>query len=254
MKPRKHKRYGWIPSLPDKRDLIRAPKMGGIVPQSVDLRQLCPPVYDQGQLGSCTANAIAGAIEFDQLKQGFKPPWTPSRLFIYYQERFIEGTVGTDSGAMIRDGIKVIATLGAPPEPEWPYDISQFAVAPNDQSVQDAIRNLALKYESVNQTLQDLLDAIAGGFPVVFGFTVYDSFESQVVAQTGVMPMPNLDSESVLGGHAVLAVGYDQDKKIFIVRNSWGDGWGDHGYFYMPFNYISDSSLASDFWTVTQMQ
>jgi C1A family cysteine protease len=131
--PRKIKGYGWIPDLPDHRDHLYAapPPRLTALPPSTDLRPQCPPVYDQGQLGSCTANAIAGAIEFDQMKQG-QTPFVPSRLFIYYNERDIEGTVGSDSGAQIRDGIKSVAQQGVCPEPEWPYDITKFTEKPPD--------------------------------------------------------------------------------------------------------------------------
>jgi C1A family cysteine protease len=113
--PRKIARYGWIPDLPDHRDhLFAAPsRVLSALPQSADLRSSCPGVYDQGQLGSCTANAIAAAIEFDQLRDQLVDVFVPSRLFIYYNERDMESTVASDSGAMIRDGVKSVATVGA---------------------------------------------------------------------------------------------------------------------------------------------
>src|SRR5450631_3498884 len=124
--------YGWLPDLPDQRDLSYAAPAPLLkkLPASVDLRPQCPPVYDQGQLGSCTANAIAGAVQFDEIRSGIAPTWTPSRLFIYYNERALEGTVSADSGAQIRDGIKVIAKLGVCPESDWPYDITKFTEKP----------------------------------------------------------------------------------------------------------------------------
>ena len=134
--PRKIQRYGWIPDLPDHRDFFYAAPIPTLraLPTSIDLSPQCPPVYDQGQLGSCTGNAIAGAIHFDRLKQNIQPDFIPSRLFIYYNERDMEGTVGTDSGGQIRDGIKSVAAQGVcpedPPPPDWSYDISQFAAKP----------------------------------------------------------------------------------------------------------------------------
>src|SRR5271157_81551 len=133
-------KYGWIKDRPDFRDhLYRRPAglLAAPLPESVDLRAQCPPVYDQGQLGSCTANAIAGALEFDRIKEGL-PDFTPSRLFIYYNERVMEGTVGTDSGAQIRDGIKSVGSVGAPPETDWPYNIAEFAVKPPPKAFTDA--------------------------------------------------------------------------------------------------------------------
>src|SRR3989440_2703094 len=118
--PRKVAGYGWIPDLPDQRDHLYAapPPVVSALPPSSDLRPHCPPVYDQGQLGSCTANAIGAAIQFDRMKQNLSPNFVPSRLFIYYNERVMEGTVSTDSGAQIRDGIKSVAKQGACPEPD----------------------------------------------------------------------------------------------------------------------------------------
>jgi C1A family cysteine protease len=246
-----HGGYGWIPDLPDARDylyaapLVRFPKG---LPPAVDLRSECPPVYDQGQLGSCTANAIAAAIEFDQGKQG-STEFVPSRLFIYYNERMMEGTVNQDAGAQIRDGIKSVAQLGAPPETDWPYDIGKFSQQPPDQAFQDAKKDIVSSYAGVAQTLNQMQGCLAAGYPFVFGFTVYESFESQAVASTGMVPMPSA-GEAVLGGHAVLAVGYDDSTRNFIVRNSWGPGWGARGYFYMPYEYLLTPDLSDDFWTI----
>lgn len=243
--------YGWLPDLPDARDydyaapLIRFPRG---LPSAVDLRSECPPVYDQGQLGSCTANAIGGAIEFDQRKQGTKE-FVPSRLFIYYNERVMEDTVNQDAGAQIRDGIKSVVKLGAPPESDWPYDIAKFTQKPPQQAYQDAIQDLVASYARVTQSLGQMQGCLASGYPFVFGFTVYESFESEAVASTGIVPMP-ASGERAVGGHAVVAVGYDDTKRTFIVRNSWGADWGDKGYFYMPYEYLLTSDYADDFWTV----
>jgi C1A family cysteine protease len=249
--PHKIKHYGWIPDLPDARDHLYAapaPVMAKL-PSKMDLRSQCSPVYDQGQLGSCTANAIGGAIQFDRMKQNLTPNFVPSRLFIYYNERVIEGTVATDSGAQIRDGIKTVATQGACPEPDWPYDISKFAVPPPKADFTEALGNRAVSYNRLVQNLNLLKGCLASGYPFVFGFTVYESFESQAVAQTGIVPMPS-PGEKVLGGHAVMAVGYDDSTQRFIVRNSWGTSWGIGGYFMMPYAYVTDSNLADDLWTI----
>jgi C1A family cysteine protease len=242
--------YGWNRDIPDERDFVySAPLMRypqGL-PPAADLSSECPPVYDQGSLGSCTANAIAGAIEFDQKKQGTQE-FVPSRLFIYYNERVIEGTTGYDSGAQIRDGIKTVATLGAPTEADWPYDLAKFTLEPPPQAYTDAKTDVVSSYSRVNQDLMQMRGCLASGFPFVFGFTVYESFESDVVAQTGIVPMPGT-GEKILGGHAVLAVGYDDAKRAFIVRNSWGDTWGLKGYCMMPYEFLL-SKNSSDFWTI----
>jgi C1A family cysteine protease len=249
------RKYGWVRDLPDQRDRKFWPLRGAegtpTLPPSVDLRAHCPPVYDQGQLGSCTANAIAGAIEFDAARQGL-PANMPSRLFIYYNERALEGTVGSDSGAQIRDGIKSVAQWGDCPESEWPYDINQFATQPPQLCYTDAAKHLALVYESIDQDLNDFRSCLAAGFPFVFGFTVYESFESESVAQTGIVPLPGWFERS-LGGHAVLAVGYDDASSRFTVRNSWGPSWGDQGYCYFPYAYLT-GWLASDFWTIRTVE
>ncbi len=131
---RKIQGYGWRPDMPDGRDLRYAAPPAALeeLPDKVDLRQQCPPIYDQGQLGSCTANAIGGALEFDQIKQGQASPFTPSRLFIYYNEREIEGSVDSDDGAEIRDGVKSVANQGACKEATWPYDIDKFRDKPSE--------------------------------------------------------------------------------------------------------------------------
>ncbi len=251
LRPSEHGGYGWIRDLPDARDFMYAAPLMRFpqgLPPSVDLRSGCPPVYDQGQLGSCTANGIAGAIEFDQSKQGTKE-FTPSRLFIYYNERVMEGTVSQDSGAQVRDGIKSVATLGAPPETDWPYDIKEFAVRPPAAAYNDAKQDLVSVYSRVAQNVVQMQGCLAEGYPFVFGFTVYESFESQEVADTGIVPMPGT-GEATIGGHCVVAVGYDSANRQFIVRNSWGTGWGLKGYCMMPFEYLLSPQLASDFWTI----
>ena len=250
--PRKIARYGWTPDVPDHRDQMfaAAQPILAALPPCVDLRTKCPKPYDQEQLGSCTANAIAGALEFNQKKQKQKPTFTPSRLFIYYNERVMEGTVDSDAGAMIRDGIKSVAQQGAPPEkPWWPYDITKFREKPPKPVNDEAAKHQAVLYQRVARTLNQMKGCLAAGFPFIFGFSVYESFESQTVASTGVVNMP-LPKEKLLGGHAVLAVGYNDSESRFIVRNSWGDKWGQKGYFTMPYTYLLDGNLADDFWTI----
>jgi C1A family cysteine protease len=245
---------GWVPDLPDGRDLLYGapPKPLAKLPEEVDLRSKCPPVYDQGELGSCTANAIGGALEFDQIKQRQKA-FTPSRLFIYYNERAMEGTIDSDSGAMIRDGVKSVAKRGAPKEDTWPYEIERFRDKPNKSAYTEGKKHQAILYMRVNQALGQLKGCLAEGFPVIFGFTVYTSFLSQQVAKTGKVEMPRAN-ERVEGGHAVIAVGYDEGQQRFIVRNSWGPKWGMSGYFTMPYPYLLQQSLSRDFWTIRRVE
>jgi C1A family cysteine protease len=248
--PRPVARFGWIPDLPDFRDLkFSAPvEIMGDLPERVDMREQCPPVYDQGQLGSCTANAIGAMLQFDQKKQ-LQQDFQPSRLFIYYGEREMEGTIDSDSGAMIRDGIKVVNTLGAPPETDWDYDITKFSEKPPQKAYDDAQMHQALSYRRIPRDIEQMKGCLASGFPFVFGFRVYESFESSEVAETGRAHLPE-PGEQALGGHAVMAVGYNERINRIIIRNSWGTGWGRDGYFTLPYKYFKDSGLSSDFWSI----
>jgi C1A family cysteine protease len=244
-------RYGWKPDLPDFRDYLLAVRPPKKLPDKVSLRAEMPPVYDQGQIGSCTANAIGAALEHGQRRQKKARPATPSRLFIYYNERVMEGTVGEDSGAYIRDGVKSVNILGAPPETLWPYDEARFTEQPPKRAYTTALRHQALSYARVTPTTAALQSVLAAGFPIMFGFTVFETFESNEVAKNGRVPMPASD-ERLIGGHAVLLIGYDVTSglNVWEVRNSWSADWGDDGYCWFPGSYLVDSGLAADFWTI----
>jgi len=241
------KKYGWIPDVPDHRDLkFKATIVKTALPKHVDLRVGMPAIYDQGELGSCTANGIAA--QFDYIYNTIHKSFiTPSRLFIYYGEREIEGSIGEDSGAMIRDGIKYVADKGTCKESTWAYNINKFTEKPSQESYNEASKYKITKYQRVN-SLTQLKQALAQGMPVVFGFSVYESFESTKTSKTGIVTKPR-KTERILGGHCVLAVGYDTTKKIIIVRNSWGTGWGDNGYCYFPESYFT-KDLTDDFWAI----
>lgn len=260
----RHHSLGWQRDLPDHRDLLYSAPLVQLkaLPAKVDLRKGCPPVYNQGGIGSCTANAIAAAVQFDRRKSKQKPDFVPSRLFIYYNERAIEHTIHFDAGAQIRDGIKSVAKQGVCPEKEWPYDDTApptenapFPVSapaahkPPAKCYKDAAKYTAISYQRVVQTLTQMKGCLAEGFPFVFGFTVYEKWYDKL---TTVLPLPSAH-EGVVGGHAVLAVGYNDAKQLFTFRNSWGASAGDEGYFYMPYAYLTDTSLASDLWTVRGM-
>jgi C1A family cysteine protease len=255
MTVRRIKGFGWVPDRPDHNDHLYAPSPALLrsLPSAVDLRDKCPPVYDQGDLGSCTANGIGFAVQYDRMAEGLADQAPLSRLFIYYNERVVEGTVSEDSGAMIRDGIKSMAKIGACDETIWPYDTAKFAEEPPLAAFEAAADCKASRYSRVvvghSVGLGQFKAALASGRPPVFGFTVYESFESAEVARTGVMPTPS-HSEQVLGGHCVAAVGYDDEKQWIICRNSWGPGWGDLGYFYMPY---SVAMTGSDFWVINSV-
>jgi len=257
------RQYGWVPDRPDQRDyLYSAIRPVVRLPKKVDLREFCSVVENQEALGSCTANALAGNLEYLDRK-GITFPFGDrdnydrrterdlgytdvSRLFIYYNERVLEGTVDYDSGATLRDGIKTLKKTGVCWETTWPYLIGKFSRKPSKQSYREAKKHRIESYHRIS-TLSEMLTCLAEGYPFVFGFTVYESFQSQRVAKTGAANMPG-KKEKVLGGHAVLAVGYNQKQKRFLVRNSWGAKWGKDGYFTMPYEYLE--TLAADFWTI----
>jgi C1A family cysteine protease len=242
------RKYGWRADLPDIRDFrYSAPRGKAPLPKKVDLRFFCSAVEDQGNVGSCSGQAFAAILEYLDRKGDGKYV-DVSRLFIYYNERKLEGTVGEDSGALLRDGIKSLAKWGACDEKLWPYQESIFLREPSSEAYQDALKRKIVAYYRVS-TLDDVKSALAEGLPVVFGFSVYESFESGEVAKTGMVSMPER-SERMMGGHAVVAVGYDDDLGRVIVRNSWGEAWGDRGYFYLPYGYIESRDLSDDFWVI----
>lgn len=245
------RKYTYRPDLPDKRDHYFRPALAAY-PRFMDLRSSMTKIEDQGDLGSCTANAAVALAEYLDFRKDRRYR-NCSRLFVYYNERVLEGTVGQDSGAYIRDAIKAMAKWGLCTETAWPYAINKFRARPPAACFTAAAKHKALDYQRVNQTLDELCSAIAEGFPVEFGFSVYESFETDAVARTGMVPVPQA-GEALLGGHAVAIAGYDLDHGLFICRNSWGRDWGAKGYFYMPVNYVLDGDLAEDFWIVRQFQ
>jgi C1A family cysteine protease len=248
------RKFGTIPDKPDDRDYIYKAVLAPTqikLPSSVNLTSKCPAVYDQGDLGSCTGQAIAGAVAFAHRKVE-STDLDPSRLFIYYNERELEGTVSEDAGASIRDGIKVCNQFGVCPEALWPYIISKFAIKPPPNCYTAALKDKVVKYERLMQSSTAFRSCLATGFPFVFGILVYPSFMTAKVATTGVVPMPKADEEC-LGGHAVMCVGYNDMTRRFIVRNSWGTSWGNRGYFTIPYNYVFSSSLAFDFWKIAMV-
>lgn len=202
--------------------------------------------FDQGQLGSCTANAISAAIIFTQLREAHDktPNTVPARLGIYFYERKLEGTVMSDAGAQIRDGIKVVNKTGYVDEKLWPYDVRTFT-----QEVHPIVRaEHVYAYKRIQQNVTHMMAALAEGLPFVFGISVYSSFFS---APKGDVPMPKAH-ERVEGGHALLCVGYDAPRQRFIFLNSWGAGWGQGGYGTIPFDYLADPNLADDMWRISR--
>jgi len=241
------RRYDWIPDLPDHRDKYFLPRRDASLPPSVDLSPRCSPVEDQGNLGACTAHALAGALEFLEDKDGV-PFKDVSRLMIYYNERAIEQSISRDAGAEIRDGVRSLHQTGVCDEVLWPYEPENFKTRPSLAAYADAATRKIDEYRRVIG-IDAMRACLAEGYPFAFGFTVYEGFESDAVARAGELQMPR-PSEQCLGGHAVLAVGYNDADRRVLVRNSWGRGWGINGYFWMPYDYIGSAKLADDAWTI----
>src|SRR5579872_5100534 len=215
------------------------------LPPSIDLRPKCTPVRDQGSLGSCTAFAICGAMELDeQNKSNILSP-----LFQYYNERVADGDVSQDNGSTMTQAVTVMVRYGICQEQLWQYNVSQFAVKPSANCFTNALGNKGLNVVQVSATIQAIKTCLAQSQPVILGIMVYASFESASVAQTGIIPLPAAN-EQLLGGHAIVCVGYSDANSWLICKNSWGADWGDKGYFYLPYSYITMDHLASDIWCI----
>jgi C1A family cysteine protease len=242
--------YGWVPSRPDQRDFKFSPprRVLEAMPPSGDLRGGMGPVLDQSRIGSCGPNSADSLVMFDQQKQGI-PVGSYSRLLVYYFTRKMMGTVGQDSGVDNRTMLKALNQYGFCPEALWPYDVSRFTESPPQAAQSAAKANAIQSYAAVPQDPTSMKGCLAAGLPFLFGFTVYESFESDETARTGVVPMPSR-SERVLGGHDVCICGYDDATQRFRFKNSWGESWGDGGYGFFPYAYALDPGLSGDFWVI----
>lgn len=244
------KKYRCVPMKicsPDKYSYLTNTILPVHLPENVDLRFKMPPIFDQGELGSCTANAICALVGY--LDHGF----IGSRLFLYYNERKIENDINTDSGAYASDGINSLLTYGICSEQKWPYDITKFAVEPPLYCYQDALLHKALQVKNIRNSLSMIKSTLYSNIPFVCGISIYESFESDEVTETGIVPMPSLD-ENLLGYHEICICGYDDKKRVWIGRNSWGGNWGDNGYFYLPYPYLLNSNLTYDLWCIIKFQ
>ena len=243
--------YGWRPDTPDHNDhpfAMRAARAQPL-PELVDLRPWCPPVMNQGPVGSCTAHGVTGAARFHIIRRATTYDFEMSRLQLYYDTRALEGTTASDAGAEIRNAIKTLAKKGVGHEELWPYDVACFAASPPPEIYDDAVQYQALSYERVEVSAYALKQALAAGRPVVIGVSVYESFESDAVGGTGLVPMPQR-GERLVGGHCMYAVGYGQKPGTFTLRNSWDTDWGDAGDCYFPEAYLASSRYGSDYWVI----
>jgi len=251
----KNKRfYGWKKDQLDLRDVKYSVSAPIELPKNIDLRSQCPPVYDQKQINSCVGNSVTFDVQFVSLKQAetYYKDVAPSRLFTYYNARLIDGGIIQDEGSTIRSGIKSINTYGSCLDSFWPYNVDKVNNKPIKKSYTEAKKHKSISYSSINQVLVTLKTCLASGYPFVCGISVYEGFESEDAAKTGIIPMPS-SNDKPLGGHAVSFVGFDEGNQWFIGRNSWGDSWGDKGYFYLKYDYILNPALASDFWTIQKI-
>lgn len=225
-------------------------KIGLAIPDQIDWRKRLEACWDQGELGSCVSHGVGSVIKY------VYPDLMPSRLKIYYDGRVFEKTTRQDSGLEIRDGIKA-AVFGVCPESMWPYDISKFKKKPLAACYSKKNERFITEYARVGKTskpsdiLDEMLNCLTQGSPIVFGTMLYESFESDSVAKSGILQMPQT-KEKPLGGHCMAAYGANKTKKTFIVRNSWGTDWGDNGYIHMPFDYLINTDLTSDSWMITR--
>ncbi len=233
--------YGTCRDVPDHRDhLWDAPRrVIATLPRGVDLRRRCPPIYNQGPLNSCSANALAAAMWYEALKRGRAHAAGPSRMFIYYNERSQARQPRCNVPVSLRDGHKVVAKVGACPERHWQYRFRNFSVRPPKRCYHDELVTRVARYARIKRDLRAMKACLASGFPITMGMSVYASFESPRVKATGIAPMPERD-ERLQGGHAVMVVGYNDAGERFIVRNSWGPRWGRSGYFLLPYRVLAE--------------
>lgn len=243
------KGLGWRPQIPDHRDL----KYGSVLavtatplPPSTNNRALIDWNYDQGKYNSCTGYSAASFVRF-LLKKDKGIEFDPSKTFIYTNERIIEGDQNTDDGAYIRTAMQVLTTDGACSESDWPFADSTFFTKPSDKAYADAKQDVIKVYMAVENNLTIMKQCLAEGYPFLFGMEVFASMMTIWVAHDGIVPMPS-PNEKVEGGHAVLAIDYDDSKQTITVLNSWGKDWGDRGFFHLPYAFFTDG-LVDDCWT-----
>jgi C1A family cysteine protease len=230
----------------DFRDLLWA--KGSTDPAArTDLRGIASAVEDQQTIGSCTGQAIVGIREA-MLNKSKSKFIDLSRLFTYQMEQIMEGSFGLDAGACIRDGIKVQVKTGICTERLWPYDVSKLKVMPPQECYEDAAKRKIKRYVRL-KTLSDVKECLTLGFPCVFGIRIFSSFMSESVSRTGNVPIPGW-FDSKLGGHALAIFGHNDQTQKIIFRNSWGAGWGDSGYGYLPYKYFN--KYASDIWAILE--
>lgn len=297
--PYRIRRFGWLPDPYDHRDLqqsrvskslaataraflatggrthgpndaLMQAKAPSKLPDKVDLSEHFTPIEDQGEIGSCTAHAVVGLIEY-LWKRTERSTLDASRLFVYKATRNLLGWTG-DTGAYVRAAVKALRLFGACPEDYWPYEQQRFDEEPPPFCYAFAQHYRTLRYYRLPERIRDLRQSLAQGIPFAFGFTCYESIDDvwsdPQDRHAGLIPYPE-NNEAVVGGHAVVAIGYDQEEKCFLIRNSWGRTWGYRGYGRLPYAYFGKTDgknatdedadsvsgkLATDCWCIVKTQ
>lgn len=247
------KGLGLVREIPDRRDYPLSAKgviKDVVLPESVDLRLGCPSITDQKTTSSCTGHAVSALCEYVTNSQ-LAPNYTPSVLFLYYCTRSLEGTADVDAGASMRATLKAVNTFGVATDESWPFNVKKINEQPPEEAYESATFHQSLQYERVPLKLFETRYVLSLGSPFVFGFSVYSDFTEET-GNTGIAKLPK-SHESLEGGHAVMCAGYSDEDRMFIIRNSWGD-WGQGGYFFMPYEFLTDRTLAFDAWRVIKME
>jgi len=243
--------YGWIPDKNDNEvddnntkyfSIHQAKYLNGI--PDCNLKSKCPPVYISSNLNSCVSNSVAFIYHYTQKKLDINI--SPSRLFLYYNTRMIENTINKDVGCQIKNCLESINLYGVCNENEYPYKIDNVF---NKPPVNFYNPDIKIKFSKIEQTIDQIKLALNNNYPIIFGFNVFESFESDEIEKTGIVPYPN-EEENILGGHCAVIIGCDSDKEVFIIRNCWGFIWGDKGYFYLPYQYVINTNFCDNFWII----
>ena len=214
---------------------------------SIDLRNKFPQVYDQGKIGSCTANALCSIFEYDT--DSFKG----SRLFLYYNERLLINETDKDNGGYLSDGILTLKNYGICEEKYWPYIIENIFNKPSEEAYEKAKKNYIIEAISIENELEIIKYWLNKNEPIALGIAIYSNFVNFSSARNGKIGLPTID-DKFIGGHAVILCGYNDNTKEFILRNSWGSYWGENGYFYLPYSYITNKDLCGDLWIITKIK
>lgn len=243
--------FGWRPDVPDVKDPICKIKAAKGV-TSIDLRDsgFLPEVQEVANTAAAVGFAVSSVIEYGLKAVSSPKLYTPSELFIYYNARVMDGTQNNpNAGASIRNGCRTFSDLGAPPEDYWPFNVYRVVEKPDQDAYNDSVRGLVKKYERVvNSDPANITAVLSNSIPVIFGMSIYDSFMTATVAKNGKVKMPT-STDTLLGGHVMTLVGYNSTS--FIARNVWGSEWGDNGYCYIPYDYLTNTNMADDFWAIT---